>query len=432
MERRPFLIAGGRVVDPAAGVDGVRDVLLERGRVAAVGRGLRKALARRGDLEVYDASGRWVLPGLVDIHVHLREPGRTEDETIRSGAEAAARGGVTTVVAMPNTVPVTDSPRVIAAVLRAARGAAVNILPAAAVTRGQRGRALTDFEACAAAGAAAFSDDGLPVADGELMRRALLAAKRLGLPLLDHAEELGATGPGVLGLAAARRLGVPGIPADSEVLMAARDLALAQLTGGPLHLCHVSCAGTVALLREAKGRGLAVTAEAAPHHFTLTEGQVPRGRAAADWKMKPPLRGAADRAAVRAALAEGVIDCVATDHAPHAPRKKARGVCGAPFGVIGLETSLPLSLDLWREGLLSRLRLVERLSAAPARILGLKRKGTLRRGADDDVAVVDPGLAWTPRPPYASKSRNTPFAGRRLRGRAVLTVVGGRPVWRAA
>ena len=416
------------MVDPASGIDGPRDVLIAKGKIAAVGRNIR--LGRGVEAQVSDAKGLWVLPGLIDLHVHLREPGRTEDETVLSGARAAARGGVTTVLTMPNTVPATDSPAVIARVKRAARKAPVNVLVAAAVTKGQKGGELTDFERCAAAGAAAFSDDGFPVMDGGLMRRALNRAKKLGLPLLDHAEDLGATGEGVLGEAAAKRLKVAGIPPESEVLMAARDISLSALTGSPLHLCHVSCAGTVELLREAKRQGLPVTAEAAPHHFTLTEAQIPGGRAAADWKMKPPLRGLSDRAAVRAALADGTIDCVATDHAPHSPDKKAKGVCGAPFGIIGLETSLALSLELWRAGLLSPKSLVERLSAAPARILGLKAKGTLRRGADADLVLVDPARAWTPRAPWASKSRNTPFAGRRLRGRPVMTVVAGRPVWR--
>ncbi|MBI5595935.1 MAG: dihydroorotase [Elusimicrobia bacterium] len=428
MERRPFLIKGGLLVDPAAGTEGVRDILLENGKVSAVAR--RISPGRSFDGEVFDAAGLWVLPGLVDLHVHLREPGRTEDETVLTGSEAAARGGVTTVLAMPNTKPAVDSPALVRRVLAAGRKGPVTVLTAAAVTRGQAGRALTDFEACAAAGASAFSDDGFPVTDGALMRRALEAAKRLGLPVLDHAEDLGCTGRGVLAPGAARRLGVAGIPPESEVLMAARDIALARLTGGPLHLCHVSCAGTVALLREAKRQGLRVSAEAAPHHFTLTDAQVPRGRSAADWKMKPPLRAAADRRAVRAALRDGTIDAIATDHAPHHPSKKAVGVCGAPFGIIGLETSLPLSLELWRAGLVTRRRLVELLSASGARLLGLKAKGTLRRGADADLVAVDPDLRWTPRAPYASKSRNTPFTGRALRGRAVLTVARGRPVWR--
>lgn len=415
------------MVDPSSNLDAVRDVLVQNGRIREVARNIRPGRGVRWDM--LDARGLWVLPGLVDLHVHLREPGRTEDETVRSGARAAARGGVTTVLTMPNTVPVTDSPAVIARVLRAAEGAPVNVLVAAAVTQGQKGRALTDFEACAAAGAAAFSDDGLPVMDGGLMRKALLRARRLGLPVLDHAEDLGATGAGVLGEAAARRLKVAGIPPESEVLMAARDISLSALTGAPLHLCHVSCAGTVALLREAKASGLPVTAEAAPHHFTLTEAQVPAGAAAADWKMKPPLRGRRDLEAVRDALAEGVIDCVATDHAPHSPDKKARGVCGAPFGVIGLETSLSLSLALWRQGRLTPRELARRLSTTPARILGLRKKGALTKGADADLVVVDPARAWTPRA-WASKSANSPFTGRRLLGRPVATVSGGRVVWR--
>ncbi|HAH07335.1 MAG TPA: dihydroorotase [Elusimicrobia bacterium] len=406
-----LLIEGGLVVDPEQSLDEVRDLLLEDGKVKDCARGLGSRPGLKG-VERLDARGLWVLPGLIDLHVHLREPafGRgTQDESIASGTRAAAAGGVTTLVAMPNTRPPVDTPKALRALQTKARNAPIHALFAACVTRGQKGRELTDFKALAGAGAAAFSDDGRPVRNSELLRRALLATKRLGLPLLDHAED-------------------EGFSAASEVLAVSRDLALAAMTGGRLHLCHVSCAATVELLREAKRRGADVTAEAAPHHFTLTAGDIPRSRRAADFKMKPPLRRPEDREALIAGLAEGTIDAIATDHAPHAPAKKRRGLSRAPFGIIGLETLVPLSLALVRSGRLTRLELARRLSYAPARILGLRSKGHLRRGADADAVLIDPRARWRFDDPV-SKSRNSPFLGRALVGRARAAVVSGRVVF---
>ncbi len=419
-------IINGLVVDPASGIETRRDVLVSKGKIAALIPPGRRTRVRR----VLNAAGCWVVPGLIDLHVHLREPGAPEDETVASGTRSAAAGGVTTLLAMPNTRPVIDTPtRVRRARSLARRQALVNVLIAGAVTRGQEGKRLTPLAQLAAAGAAAFSDDGRPVMNAELMRQALLTARRLNLPVLDHAEDDHLTGDGVVHAGRfAKRTGVPGIPATSETLIAMRDIALAELTGGHLHICHASCAGTVELVRAAKKRGAPVTAEAAPHHFTLVDTDIPDRDP--NYKMNPPLRGRADRAALLEGLSDGTLDAIATDHAPHAPAKKARGIVRAPFGVIGLETLLPLSLSLVERGILSRLQLIDRLSAAPARILGLKTKGHLRpRTADADITIIDPDVRWKVAQRCASRSRNTPFAGRWVRGRARATIVGGKVVF---
>ncbi|MFA6031059.1 MAG: dihydroorotase [Elusimicrobiota bacterium] len=425
-----LLISGGRVVDPAQNLDAPADVLLEGPKVAAVGRGLAERPGLRG-VPRLNAAGCWVLPGLIDLHVHLREPGREEDETFATGGRAAAAGGVTTLVAMANTSPTPDSPaRLRALRARARRDSPVEVLFAAPVTRGLGGRVLVDFEALAAAGAAAFSDDGRPVGDSALLRGALEALRETGRPLLDHAEDPGLAGGGAFHEGAARRLGVPGIPHAAETLPSLRDLLLAELCGGRLHLCHVSCAAVVALVREARRRGAAVTAEAAPHHLLLDEDDVPRSAARAPFfKMNPPLRTAADRAALLAGLADGTIGAVATDHAPHAAAKKALGARRAPCGVIGLETLAPAALELVRRGTLDRRRLAERLALGPARILGLRTKGRLTRGADADVCVLDPNDPFTLGPEFRSKSGNSPFIGRRFPGRVRATVSGGRVVF---
>ncbi|MBI5243233.1 MAG: dihydroorotase [Elusimicrobia bacterium] len=420
-----LLIHGGLVIDPSQNLEAVRDVLIENGKIADVARGLASRPGLAG-VRRLDARGCWVLPGIMDLHVHLREPGGEESETLASGARAAAAGGVTTVLAMPNTSPPADSPsRLRSLYSKSRRDCPVHVFFAAALTRGQAGEELSDLAALAEAGAADFSDDGRPVMNAEPLRQALLASKRLGLSVLDHAEDENLTGPGILHERAARRFGVAGIPSASEVLMALRDILLAALTGGRLHLCHVSCAETVRLLRAAKRRGLAVSAEATPHHFTLTEEDIP-ARSPADYKMKPPLMARSDREAVLEGLADGTLDAIATDHAPHAPRKKALGLKRAPFGVIGLETLLPLSLALVEKGRLSRRSLVERLCAAPARILGLKAKGHLRRFADADLSVVEPETGFLVTGDFVSRSRNSPFIGRRLKGRARAAVVSGR------
>lgn len=407
-------------MDPSQGLDSLCDVLISQGRIACAEPGLSGRPGLRG-VPRLNAQDCWVLPGLIDMHVHLREPGREEDETLATGTLAAAEGGISTVLAMPNTEPVPDSPaRLRRGYARAKKDACVNVLYAASLTKGQGGKRLNDLKALADAGAAAFSEDGRPLADDALLREALVQARRLKLPILDHCEDLELAAGGAFH-------GDGGIPHAAETCAVLRDLVLAEACGAPLHLCHLSCAASVALVRAAKKRGLAITAEAAPHHLFLTQDDVPSGIKAADFKMNPPLRTSEDRAALRQGLADGTIDAVATDHAPHAAFKKARGPRRAPFGVLGLQTLLPLSLELLRKGILTRRSLVDRLSASPARILGLRSKGHLRRGADADICVVDPHEAWTLEPQgLLSKSRNTPFLGRRMQGRSRAVLVEGR------
>jgi dihydroorotase len=423
-----LLISGGLVIDPARGLEAVRDVLIEDGEIRAVAAGL----SRRRDLKDaprFDAKGRWVIPGLVDMHVHLREPGREGDETIATGTRAAARGGVTTVLAMANTEPPTDDPSKLALLRHAAaRDAVVEVLFAAAVTLGQKGERLTEFARLRAAGAAALSDDGRPLMNAGLMRRALEYAKDLGFLLIDHCEDLTlSAGACVNEGPEALRKGLRGAPWAAETVQVARDIALSELTGARVHLAHLSSAASVAAVREAKRRGIPVSAEACPHHFALTETMIPGYDG--NWKMNPPLRREADREALLEGLADGTIDAIATDHAPHGCAAKGAGLDLAPFGVTGLETSLSVALTtLYHTKVLTRRKLVERLSAAPARLLGLPARGTLAPGADANLAVVDPDAAWTPAPPFQSKSRNTPFAGRRLKGLVALTLFDGRPV----
>lgn len=423
-----LIVSGGLVIDPASRVEAVRDVLIEDGRISAIATGLSRKPALKG-VPAIDAKGKWVIPGLVDMHVHLREPGREGDETIATGTRAAARGGVTTVLAMPNTEPVCDSPSQLAFLQAKARtDAAVTVLFAGAVTLGQKGEKLTEFAKLRAAGAAALSDDGRPLMNAGLLRRALEYANDLGLLVIDHCEDLTlSNGACVHEGAAALRKGLKGTPSAAETVQVLRDIALAELTGARLHVAHVSAAASVEAIRAAKKKGIRITAEAAPHHFALADKDIPGYDT--NWKMNPPLRGAEDRLALLAGLADGTIDAIATDHAPHGCAAKAAGMDAAPFGVVGLETSLSVALtELFHKKILTRRKLVERLSSAPAALLGLKKKGTLAAGADADMVIVDPDAVWTPEPPYASKSGNTPFAGRKLKGRAVTTLSGGRVV----
>src|SRR6266851_4681005 len=408
-------------------------IFLDGGRIKEV-REQAVSAGERAANEVVDCRGLLFLPGLVDLHVHLREPGEEGKETIASGARAAAAGGITTVVAMPNTKPVCDSASVARFVQARAREAGLaRVLPAGAITRGSLGEALSDMAELKEAGCVCLTDDGRPVMSAGVMRRALEYAHDLGLPVMVHAEDLTLTGPGCMNEGAvATRLGLPGIPAAAEVAMVQRDLLLAEMTGAHLHVAHVSAAGTVRAIREAKARGVRVTAEATPHHFTLTDeavAGVPASVAASGRqdappsepydthaKMSPPLRGESDRQAIVGALEGGIIDAVATDHAPH--------------GVVGLETSLALTLALVRAGDLALPRAVERLSSGPARCFGLPY-GTLAPGAPADVILVEADRAWKVDPQrFHSRSRNTPFAGWTLRGRVIRTYLEGKLVHR--
>ena len=410
-------------MDPARGQTGQWDIRIQDGKIAAIGPNLPVLPAE----EVVPATGCIVTPGLVDIHVHFRDPGLTHKEDLASGSRAAAAGGFTTVVCMANTKPVLDSPEPVREFYaRAARQAVINLYTVGSVTYGLAGQELTDFAALKEAGVVGFSDDGNPVDNPRLMRQALQQAGRLGLPVIAHAGDLALVADTIVNEgAAARSLGLTGMPTVAEDIHVARDVLLAELTGQHLHIQHVSSATAVAIIRAAKARGVKVTAEAGPHHFTLTdEALVEIGTNA---KMNPPLRTPADVAAVRQGLADGTLDAIATDHAPHTAEEKAVGLLEAPCGIVGLETALGLVwTELVKPGLLTPIQAIAKLSCVPANILGLK-KGTLTPGADADITVFDPRAQWEVNPDrFFSKSKNTPFSGRRLTGKVVATIVGGR------
>jgi dihydroorotase len=427
MTVRPLLIQGGRVLDPSRGTDETADVLLAGGKVEAIGRDL----GRPDEAEVIAAGGKIVAPGLIDVHVHLREPGQEDIETVASGAMAAAAGGFSAVCAMPNTDPVTDNQAAVGFIVsQAQRAAKSRVYPIGAISLGQKGQQLAEFGELVGAGAVAVSDDGKPVVSSHLMRTALEYARTFGIPVADHCEDptLAAGGAMHEGLVSTR-LGLKGVPAAAEEIMVARDILLAELTGGHVHLCHLSTRGSVELIRRAKEKGLRVTAEACPHHFTLTHDACEGYDTNA--KMNPPLREPEDREAVRQGLKDGTIDVICTDHAPHHYDAKEREFDDAPNGIIGLETALGLALtELVGGGLLDLPTLVLRMSTMPAKVFGLPG-GTLARGSAGDVVVFDPAAAWTVDPgAFYSKSRNTPFGGRRLTGRADLTIVRGQVVFR--
>ena len=421
-----ILLRGGRVVDPAEGLDGLHDVLIDGRRIAAVGPHLDAAADR-----TIDAARLLIVPGLIDMHVHLREPGFEAKETILTGARAAVRGGFTTVCAMPNTRPVNDGRETTERILaEASRAGLVNVLPIAAVTLGSAGRELVDMPDLIAAGAIAFSDDGRPVANSRMMRRALEMAAASGGLVIDHCEDLPLAEGGMINEGrASARLGLPGIPPAAEDIAVARDIILAEALGARVHIAHLSTAGSVRMVGEAKARGVRVSAEATPHHLLLTdEALVSRD---ANFKMNPPLRSASDTAAIVEGLRTGAVDVIATDHAPHTAEEKGRAFEAAPFGIVGLETAVSLVLDrLVRPGTISLARFVEVMSVGPARILGLARKGRISVGADADLTVIDPDLPVTvDRTRFESKGRNTPFDGWSLRGGPVMTIVGGRIVY---
>jgi dihydroorotase len=420
-----LLLAGGRLIDPAAGVDQTADVLVADGRVAEVGAGLD-----RGRAEVVDCDGLVVCPGFVDLHVHLREPGREDAETIESGSRAAALGGFTAVCPMPNTDPVADNAGVVEMV--AARGrevGLVDVFPVGAVTLGRRGVELAELGAMARSAAAVdcFSDDGHPIREARLLRLALEYARAFDAVIADHAEDASLTdGAQMHEGEVSALLGLRGWPAAAEEMVVARDLLLAELTGGRLHLCHLSSGGSVELVRAARARGVRVTAEAAPHHFTLTD-EAARSYDPV-YKVNPPLREKADLEAVRQGLADGTIDAVATDHAPHAREDKEVEWAAAPPGMLGLETALGLVItELVEPGWLSLAQAVERLGAGPARCRRVPgHGGPVEPAAPANLTVFDPGARWTvDRAALASRARNTPFHGRQLSGRVVHVLLRG-------
>lgn len=429
---RPICLRGGRVLDPARNIDRVQDLWIDQGRIAGLGEDAPAAVRNSPEAEVIDAQGAVVCPGLVDIHVHLREPGQEEKETIETGTLAAARGGFTTVACMPNTVPPLDErPRIEYVIRRAAESAHARVLPIAAVTRGQMGEALTDIEDLVEAGVVAFSDDGKPVANAEIMRRALELTRPLGVPVIQHAEDPDLKGIGVMHEGwIATKIGLKGIPDAAETVMVARDALLAELTGGRVHVAHVSAARSVEIIRKAKARGIRMTGETTPHHLILTDEAV-QGYDT-NFKMNPPLRTARDRDALIEGVVDGTIDCLATDHAPHTDIDKDNDFDSAPFGILGLETALGVYLKaLVEPNHLSLAGLILRMTRRPLEVLG-RPGGTLEAGQAADVTVFDPAARWTVRASeFGSKSRNTPFEGWELPGRIRLTMVGGRVTHRA-
>ncbi len=422
-----LLIANGRVIDPSSGIDEFADVHVEDGKVVRLGTGVGLPPPDR----TVEAAGLLVVPGLIDMHVHLREPGFEDKETIASGTRAAAKGGFTTVCCMPNTRPVNDSRRTLESILsEAKRSSPVNVLPVAAITKGLLGRELTDIAALAAAGAVAFSDDGRPVMDSRIMRSALEGCRISGTFVIDHCEDLDLSRGGVINRGrVSTSLGLGGIPADSETNIVMRDILLAEELKARIHIAHVTVRGAIDAVREAKTRGRTVSAEATPHHLLLTEDSLETGDA--DFKMNPPLRSRTDVEALVGAVRSGVIDVIATDHAPHTPEEKGQGLAKAPFGVIGLETAVSLILSrLVHTGIVSLNHFVELMSSNPANVLGLANKGRIAEGSDADMTLIDLSKeVIVDRNRFESKARNTPFNRWRLKGAAVMTIVGGRVVY---
>jgi dihydroorotase len=424
--RGRLLIRGGRLLDPAAERDEPGDLLLVDGRIAAAGRGLDARGA-----ELLEAEGAWIAPGFIDLHAHLREPGQEYKEDIASGGRSAVAGGFSAVACMANTHPVNDDPAMTDFILdRAGRDSPARIYPIAAATRGLEGQVMSEMAALVAAGAVGFSDDGRTIMDAGVMRRVLEYSKLVGAPIISHCEDRSLVGDGVVNEGAvSTRLGLPGNPAIAETLQVMRDVALAEVVGAHLHVAHVSTAGAVEAIRRGRERGVHVTAEVTPHHLTLTDEAVLGFDT--HTKVAPPLRSAADVAACRAGLAEGTLDAIATDHAPHAPHEKDQEFTAAPPGMIGFETAAAVTLELVRAGELTPLEWVRRHSTNPARILRVPG-GSLAVGEPADVVVVDPERGWTYDPAKGwSKSRNSPWAGRELLGRVLATLVGGRLVYHA-
>ena len=425
-----LLIKGGRVIDPSQDMDAVGDVLVEDGTIAAVGAAAAAAKAASGATAI-EARGLVVSPGLIDMHVHLREPGREDEETIESGTRAAVAGGFTAVASMPNTNPPTEGEEGVKFVLAKACDAGLaRVHPVAAVTQGLKGEMLAEIGSAIRAGAVAVSDDGRPVANSGLMRHALEYTSMLGKPVISHSEDPVLAGRGVVNEGkVSTLLGLRGIPNESEDIAVARDISLARLTSARLHIAHISTARSLELVIEAKRLGLKVTCEATPHHFTLTDEAVRTYDTNA--KMKPPLRAEQDVSALRHALATGLVDAIASDHAPHSIEEKDQEFDAAPFGIVGLETSLGLALtELCHKSGLALLDLVRLMSTNPARILGLT-SGTLKVGAPADITIFDPECEWTvDAAKLVSKSHNTPFSGWQLRGKAVTVIVNGRLLMR--
>lgn len=439
---KAILIRNGRIIDPSQGMNGVGDLLIEDGKIKEIRiegqriKGSKGQKIKESDaptpghpdtqMRIIDAAGLYILPGLVDMHTHLREPGFEYKETIRTGTVAAVKGGFTSVCPMPNTAPVNDNETVTEFILRKnyAEGACY-VYPIGAITKGQKGEELAEMGMMREAGCVAFSDDGRPVMNGLVMRRALEYSKIFGVPIISHCEDLSLSDGGVMNEGALSAiLGLSGIPAAAEEAMVARDIILAGLTRGRLHIAHVSTKGSVRIIREAKERGIPVTAETCPHYFSITEEAVKGYDTNA--RVNPPLRTPSDVEAIKEALRDGTLDAIATDHAPHHRDEKLREFDKAPSGISGLETAFSLSLGLVHDGLLSMSQLVERMALNPSKIMGIG-KGTLQTGSDADVVIVDMEREYkVESEKFVSKGKNTPFEGRVLRGMPVMTICGGK------
>ncbi|MFA5164633.1 MAG: dihydroorotase [Candidatus Omnitrophota bacterium] len=418
-----ILLKGGRVVDPASGTDAAADILIKGGKIAQSGKDIKAAGAKQ-----VDCKGKVVLPGLIDVHTHFRQPGREDEETFVTGSRAALKGGFTTVLCMANTNPVIDNKGVVEYVYaEAAKAGLINIYTAAAVTKNLEGKELTEIGQIAAAGAKALSDDGKPVMNAEILRRAMEYAKMFGLPVISHCEDANLSRNGVMNEGAlSTRLGLKGIPRASETVMVIRDIEIAQLTGAKLHIAHVSAKESVEALRQAKKRKVKVTCETCPHYFTLTEEAVSGYNTGA--KVNPPLRTKEDVEAVKKGLSDGTIDIISTDHAPHSAEEKDVEFDFASTGMIGLEFAASLvNSELVKGGVLGWKEVAQKMSMNPAALLGLEGKGSLSEGSDADVTVFDPVSEWTvDAGRIESKSKNTPLIGKKLSGLAVITIVGGK------
>lgn len=427
---KPLLIRGGRVLSPASGLDAPREVLVREGKIAAVE---NPGTIKAADAEVFDAKGLVVAPGLIDIHVHLREPGQRYKETIATGTAAAAAGGFTTVCAMPNTAPVNDSREITRWMQAPERGALARVLPIAAATRGSMGEVLTDYVALKDAGAVAVTDDGKPILGGDIMFEALRVAAKAELPVIQHAEDTRLTGGCSMNAGAlAFRLGLRGMPAEAESSLVERDIALVRrVKGGHLHVAHLSTKKALDAVRSARKAGLHVTCEVTPHHFALNEERI--GHYDTNAKMNPPLRAESDREALIEGLLDGTIDAIATDHAPHAGHEKEQEFDRAPNGITGLETALGLAVSVLHARHKMPLdKVLALLTHKPAQALGLAGRGTLAKGAPADVMVFDPAERWTFRAADSrSKSKNTPFDGWEMQGRVALTISEGRVTFRS-
>lgn len=419
-----IVLKNGRIIDPVNGIDRKADLLVKDGRIAA----MENASRKRSGVREIDVSGCWVVPGLIDMHVHLREPGEEYKETVESGARAAAAGGFTAVACMPNTRPVNDNAAVTALILKQAARACVRVYPVGALSKASEGNTLAEYGEMKQAGIVALSDDGRPVVNSQLMRRAFEYASNYRLPVLCHSEELALSSTGAMNEGAlATRLGLRGIPRVAEEIMVYRDVALAGFLGMPVHIAHVSTAEVVDLIRRAKTKGMKVTAETAPHYFSLTEKAIEAYNTHA--KMNPPLRTETDLAAIKEGLVDGTLDAIATDHAPHSILEKDVEFDLAANGIIGLETAVPLTLALVREKIIDAEKMVRLLSVNPARILGVDG-GSLTFGQAADITVIDPKRQFVySEEMVVSKSRNSPFIGTSLTGRAVLTMVDGHVVY---